>query len=194
MPCLNEEEAIVETIQKARFVFDSMNLSDYEIILVDDASSDQSIKVINEYSKFDNFYLIKNKKNLGVSASANKALKRARGKYIVRLDADDYVSNEFLKIMSLYLDTNSNILGVACDYFLVQNNDKVRSMSCKDFPISCGIMYHRKKLLLLGGYNSKFKHREEEELRIRLKNKYKLNYLKIPLYRYRMHSENKTKS
>ena len=110
------------------------------------------------------------------------------------MDADDYVSNEFLKIMTLYMETNSDLFGLACDYYLVQNNNKLRIMSCEDSPISCGILYDRKKFIQYGGYNSKFKHREEEELRIRLKDYYKLDYLKIPLYRYRMHTENKTNS
>ncbi len=172
----------------------TMSQKDYEIIIVDDASKDGSTKIIEQYKKFENFFYIFNKKNIGVSASANKAIKKARGKYFVRLDADDYVSNNFLSIMSLYLDSNPDLFCLACDYFLVQNNNKIRSMSCEDYPISCGIMYNKKKFLSYGGYNEKFKHREEEELRIRLKNKYKLNYLKIPLYRYRMHSSNKTNS
>ena len=43
-------------------------------------------------------------------------------------------------------------------------------------------------------YNPYFRHREEDELRIRLKNKYKIEHLGIPLYRYRLHQSNKTKS
>ncbi len=54
-------------------------------------------------------------------------------------------------------------------------------------------MYDRIKFIKNGLYNKNFRHREEEELRIRLGSKYKLEYLHIPLYRYRMHSENKTK-
>ena len=49
-------------------------------------------------------------------------------------------------------------------------------------------------MLKAGLYNSKFKHREEEELRSRLGDKYLINNLNLPLYRYRMHLSNKTKS
>ena len=175
-------------------IHQTISNKEYEIIVVDDGSKDGSRDIIKQYKGFKNFFYIFNKKNIGVSASANKAIKKARGKYFVRLDADDYVSNEFLKIMTLYMETNSDLFGLACDYYLVQNNNKLRIMSCEDSPISCGILYDRKKFIQYGGYNSKFKHREEEELRIRLKDYYKLDYLKIPLYRYRMHTENKTNS
>ena len=170
----------------------NLNSSDYEIIVIDDDSKDNSIEIIKQYSKFDNFKIIKNKKNLGVAASANKAIRKAQGKYFVRLDADDYVSKDFLRIMTLYLESNPKILALACDYILVQNNDKVRVVSSENFPISCGIMYNREKFLRYGAYNKNFKHREEEELRIRFGKKYNLEYLKIPLYRYRMHKNNKT--
>jgi glycosyltransferase involved in cell wall biosynthesis len=175
-------------------IHQTISNKEYEIIVVDDASKDGSRDIIKQFEGFKNFFYIFNKKNIGVSASANKAIKKARGKYFVRLDADDYVSNEFLKIMTLYMESNNDLFGLACDYYLVQKNNKLRIMSCEDSPISCGILYDRIKFLQHGGYNSKFKHREEEELRIRLKDKYKLNYLKIPLYRYRMHTENKTNS
>ena len=54
-------------------------------------------------------------------------------------------------------------------------------------------MYNKKKLLNLGLYNNKFRHREEEELRKRLGRQYILDNLEVPLYNYRMHSKNKTK-
>lgn len=172
----------------------SLDNSEFEIIVIDDASTDNSIEIIKQYSKFSNFTSIINQKNIGVAASSNKAIRKAKGKYFVRLDADDYVSKDFLRIMVLYLESNPKILGLACDYILVQNNNKVRIVSCENFPISCGIMYNRKQFLKNGAYNKNFKHREEEELRIRFGKKYKLDYLKIPLYRYRMHNNNKTQN
>jgi hypothetical protein len=60
--------------------------------------------------------------------------------------------------------------------------------------ISCGIMYRKDLLLEMGCYNEDYRHREEEELRKRLKENYKIHHLKIPFYRYRIHSDNKTKT
>ena len=55
-------------------------------------------------------------------------------------------------------------------------------------------MYNKKRLIKLGLYNDRFKHREEEELRKRLGKKYILKNLSKPLYNYRMHNSNKTKN
>ena len=55
-------------------------------------------------------------------------------------------------------------------------------------------MYDKKKFIKYGMYNKKFRHREEEELKIRLAEKYKIFNLPLPLYRYRMHKSNKTKT
>jgi hypothetical protein len=60
--------------------------------------------------------------------------------------------------------------------------------------ISCGIMYRKDLLYDLGGYNDSMRHREEEELRKRLGDTYKIHHLEMPFYRYRMHNYNKTKS
>ena len=168
---------------------------DYEIILVDDFSTDNSIRIADEYSKFVNFKIIRNKKNLGVATSANKGFRAAKGQFVIRVDSDDYVTREFLNILSYYLLEYPGILNVSCDYYLVDENEKkIRKISSKENPISCGIMYDKKKLLKLGGYNKIFKHREEEELRIRIGKKHETHHLNIPLYRYRMHTSNKTKT
>lgn len=167
----------------------------FEVIMVDDFSQDNTKNIIEEYKSLPNFKYIRNNKNRGVAYSANTAIKKAKGKYVVRVDSDDYINNEFAKILSMYLIENPTKFGVACDYYLVsEDENKIKKVSSKTNPVSCGIMYNRKKLLKEGLYNVKFKHREEEELRIRLDQKYKIHHLELPLYRYRMHKTNKTKS
>ena len=76
---------------------------------------------------------------------------------------------------------------------LMKKTQKKIRVSSREVPISCGIMYRRDHLVNYGMYNQNFRHREEEELRQRLGSLYKIGYLEIPLYRYRMHEKNKTK-
>ncbi len=167
----------------------------YEVILVDDNSKDNSLNVAKEFKNFDNFKIIKNKKNVGVAASANFGFKKSKGKYIVRIDSDDYVSRHFLFFLTYYLRLNPNKFGVACDYAYINKDEKIiKRMSCKDMPIACGILYDKLKLSKYGYYNKNFRHREEEELRARVGSNYKLGFLEIPLYRYRLHTSNKTKT
>ncbi len=168
---------------------------DFEVIVVDDCSTDDSKKKIARYKKFNNFKFIFNKKNIGVAASANKAILKSKGKYFIRVDADDYVSINLINILSFFLDENPEFFGVACDYVYVdQIGSQIKKISSKENPIACGIMYDKKKFLQYGMYKKNFRHREEEELRLRLGNKYKIFNLPFPFYRYRMHKSNKTKS
>ena len=75
-----------------------MDRKDYEVIVVDDASTDKSMDILNDFKT--NIKIIKNKKNLGVAESVNKAVKISKGEYFVRVDSDDYISSYF--IMFLY--------------------------------------------------------------------------------------------
>ena len=168
---------------------------DYEVILVDDKSNDKSNKIANEFLGIKNFKFIKNKKNIGVAASANAAIRKAKGKYFLRVDSDDFISKHTLQYLLFFMEYRKDLLGVACDYTLINKQEKkIKRIDSKENPISCGILYNKEKFIDLGMYNNNYRHREEEELRVRLGDSYKIEYLHIPLYRYRMHSENKTKT
>ena len=172
----------------------SLNRDLYEIILVDDCSTDNSIEIAETFKDEINFYLIKNNKNLGVAGSANKGILKSKAEYVVRVDADDYVSNDFLRFLVFYLEDNKSAFCVSCDYHYVdENENKYKRIKYDEIPVSCGVMYRKNKLIELGMYNEEFKHREEEELRARLGSLYKIQNLGISLYRYRKHNSNKTK-
>ena len=69
--------------------------NEYEIIIVDDKSTDHSKEVLKKFKNFNNIKIIYNKKNIGLPSSINKAIKSSFGRYIVRVDSDDYVSKNF---------------------------------------------------------------------------------------------------
>jgi len=171
----------------------SQKHADIEIVLVDDASPDDSIDKINSFLPEIN--LIQNQKNLGVAESANKGIQAAKAQFVIRVDADDFVARDMCYIMSEYLELNHEAFCVSCDYLLVDEYENVLDRKYAETDnISCGIMYRRDLLIEMGGYNSNMRHREEEELRKRLGDKYKIHHLEIPFYRYRMHNTNKTKT
>lgn len=166
----------------------------YEIILVDDCSTDSSLKIIKKFSKKKNFKIVLNKKRLGVAGSANIGILKSNGRFIVRVDSDDYVERDFIKILYNHISRKNNILGVSCNYSFVDiNNNKLETVDYRAKPISCALMYNKNKLLNYGLYNQDFKYREEEELRQRIGKKYILAHLSPVLYNYRMHNKNKTK-
>ena len=103
----------------------------YEIIVVDDFSSDNSKKIIND---FDNHIIkIFNKKNKGLPYSRNLGIKKSLGKYLLFLDSDDYLSNDAIYIMKKFLDENKNNYdAVSCDYTTVKKNKtKIKRFSSK---------------------------------------------------------------
>jgi len=190
--CYNHEKWIERCL---RSILHQKNIKDseYEVIIVDDNSSDNSFKIIKKFD-FDNFILIKNKKNLGLPLSINKAIQKAQGRYIVRVDSDDYVSRNFLYLIKLFLDLNREYQAVAVDYYKVNDKEQIlEKIDCFKNQIACGILFRKECLIEIGLYNEKFKMREGHELRRRFEKKFTIGRLNLPLYKYRSHSKNRTK-
>jgi len=82
----------------------------YEFIINDDASRDQSFKILEKYQLLDKrIKVFKNKKNKGLAYSLNKLAKKAKGKYIARMYADDFSSKNRLKLQLNFLKKNPKI-------------------------------------------------------------------------------------
>lgn len=73
----------------------NQNYTDFELILVNDGSKDNSGKICDEYAEKDNRIKVIHKENGGVSSARNRGLDEACGKYIMFCDSDDYVDNQF---------------------------------------------------------------------------------------------------
>jgi len=163
----------------------------HEVIVVDDCSTDNTDEVIQPF--LNDITYIKNEKNVGVAESANIGIRASKGRFVVRVDADDYVDSYMCLFMKTYLQNNRDAFCVSCDYTLVDDHEqKIARKYAKIDPVSCGIMYRKQLLMASGGYNSDFRHREEEELRKRIGDFYNVHHLGISFYRYRRHNNNKT--
>ncbi len=167
----------------------------FEIIVVDDGSLDNTGAVLKNLQVLENLRIIRNEENRGLPASLNVALHRALGRYIVRVDSDDYVAREFLYTMKLFLDTNRKYQAVAIDYVRVDEFEiGIERVNAREHEIACGIMYRKECLFDIGLYNEDFRMREGHELNRRFREKYKMAYLEFPFYKYRDHRENRTKN
>ena len=62
------------------------------------------------------------------------------------------------------MEYRKDLLGVACDYTLINKQEKIKRINARENPISCGILYNKQKFVDLGMYNNNYRHREEEEL------------------------------
>ena len=169
----------------------TLDVENYEIIVINDCSTDNTKQVISPFIGDINY--LENNKKLGLPTTLNTGIKNVKGQFIIRVDADDYVHWDFLKILSMHLQLNLSIDAIACDYLLVDNHQNIISYNnCLKEPIGCGIMFKLEHLIDVGLYDADFLAREDEELILRFKKKYSVSRVQLPLYRYRKHKHNLT--
>ena len=88
----------------------NQDIKDFEIIVVNDASDDDTINILKSYAKNKQIVLINNEENLGTGESRNKGILFARGKYIGFVDNDDWVEkNYFSSMVKKMEEENSDI-------------------------------------------------------------------------------------
>lgn len=193
VPTYNQDEYIGRCLRS--LLLQSMNHDNYEIIVVNDGSSDRTQYALSLFSNpsQSRIKVINNPKNLGLPASLNIGIKSSSSDLVIRVDSDDYVNKNLLNFLYIYLSSNEECNAIACDYLLVDDNENFLSReNCLKNPIGCGILFRKKSMFEAGLYDEKFKSQEEVEFRIRFESKYEIERLKIPLYRYRRHKSNMT--
>lgn len=99
-------------------------LREIEIICIDDGSTDRSLEIIKEYQQNDARVRIVTENNAGVSTARNKGIVRARGEYIIFLDADDFYHPELLE--KLYNRAVRDNLDITLTRFDIFNNKTVK--------------------------------------------------------------------
>lgn len=187
----NYEKYLARSIRS--LINQSYNSDEYEIIVIDDCSIDQSGEIIKGFTGY--IRPILNEKNIGLAASCNKAIRAALGKYVVRVDADDYVHADFLKLHQIFLANNKEDMdATSSDYYEVDLREKVLSRrSGVTFPIACGVMYKTDDVLAINGFREDLP-REDEDFRRRfLQSGKHIFNIPVPLYRYTQHKKSMTK-
>ena len=113
----------------------SQSCKDWEMICVDDASSDNSLEILQEYALTDSrIKVFKNKKNLGVSATTNYAITKCHGQYLARMDADDVMTPDRLEKQIKFLKKNPQVVVLGGQCRLI--NEKGEKIGQKLFPLN----------------------------------------------------------
>lgn len=124
-------------IQKSVLSIINQTFKNIEILLIDDGSMDNSLKICNELGEKDKRIRIMHHENQGVSFTRNKGLKEARGEYILFVDADDYIEETMIEYM-LQKAEKEQVEVVICGFDYIYN-DRIE----KQVPIKNEGKYNR---------------------------------------------------
>lgn len=187
-------------IRKALDSIVSQTFRDWELIVVDDGSTDNSLQVVNEYIR-DVLCMMSNvsvkikvisQANAGVATARNRGVKESKGECVAFLDADDWWEKDFLEEMDKLIMDYPDAGLYGCDYYYLKNGRK------KIFPknvegyidycrvyADCGVMpihpsgaiIPRKVFDEIGGFNPQIKMGEDFILFMQIVLKYKVAFL-----------------
>lgn len=182
-------------------------LKDFEFIIIDDGSLDNSLEIIKRFSKKDKrIKIIIHKKKLGLTRSLNEGIHLAKGEFIARMDGDDICLSQRLEKQIEFLEKNQDIGFCGTAAILIDKNNnkigkKIHPAENKDIHkavlsycpfIHPTLMFRRQILEEAGLYNEAFVFAQDYELVLRLLRKYKAANLKEPLLYYRVGEEKST--
>ena len=196
IPCYNQAAYIEEAVNS---VLNQKNVDNFEVIVVNDGSTDKETAKVLRTLKAPNLTVITTK-NRGVSAARNTGIKRARGKYILPLDGDDYIGPNYLWKAAEILDQNPDIGIVYCNakkFGLVNGKWKLPEYKEEEIIFRNCIfnagMFRHKSWQLAGGYDETMDYCEDWNLWLSIIEQGLKPYkLKETLFFYRRHKGNKT--
>lgn len=193
IPVHNYGQYIEEAIQSVI----KQKFSDWELIIINDGSTDNTASVLKKHKDNPKVRIIE-QENKGLAVSNNIALRISNGKYLIRLDADDYFDENALLVLSNILDTNPDVGLVYSDYYLIDEHGEIMEIIRRkkigeeaqllDLSVhGAGTMIRKECLLAIGGYQEEFVCQDGYDLWIRFLESFKPYNVNIPLFYYRQH-------
>lgn len=201
IPTYNRAHLVGRAIQSVL----NQTYNDFELIIVDDGSTDNIDDIIKDFQKKEKrIKYIRHEKNRGGSAARNTGIKASRGEYIAFLDSDDEWLKEKLKRQIKVFKNASSEVGVVYTGFLVideRSNEikriftpKKRGYIYKDllFEVcvgTCSTLVIKKECFnQVGMFDEKLPAHQDWDLEIRISKYYKYNFIKTPLVKYYLHT------
>lgn len=193
MPAYNAEKYIKEAIDSIL----AQTFSDFEFIIIDDGSSDDTVDIIKSY-KDDRIVFLQNERNMGVAATLNRGLEIASGEYIARMDADDISLPDRLKKQKDYMDNHPKCAvcgsGIECFGAMAQKRlfSQTHDALKVDLLFGCclahpSVMMRKDVIKSLGGYDLEYNGVEDYELWCRVADTSNLASIPDILFKYRIH-------
>lgn len=206
MPVYNSERFIDEAIRSIL----EQTFNNFEFIIINDASTDSTKKIIMNY-RDKRIHLLNNNVRRGVAYSLNRGLMKAKGHYIARMDADDLAEPYRFQTQLNYFKKNHQV--VAIGSWVEYINSKRKKIIIKKVPLNYReikrvlmkfnpiihptVMIKKSVLDNIGYYSEKYNGAEDYDLFLRMACKYNIANLPLVLLKYRITSDsvslNKTK-
>jgi len=198
MPIFNAETYLSLALES---ILDQ-SFCDFELILINDGSTDNSLNIIRKFQQNDSrIILINNDVNRGLIPSLNLGLRKAKGKYIARMDADDICTLDRFEFQVDYLNNHPEIFLVAGSFYIIDENGNILRKKQKEYTneqiksklLKSGIIHHPTVMFRNDSsvyYRDKLTHGEDRDLWLRFISEGKRMYMstKIVLY-YRIHEK-----
>ena len=162
--------------------------SDFDFVIVDDCSSDNSREIVLEYDDLC-IRLIRNEKNMGQTRSLNHGLSKIDTALVARMDADDISHESRLEKQIQYLKEHPDVAAVGTnlrtidpegnkigDFAFPEKDITLRWMQLFDCPVSCGAVIFKKSIIWdrLGGFDPSIRYAQDWELWSRVFPEYRL--------------------
>ena len=204
MPVFNSERFVAEAIESIL----KQSFKDFEFLILDDASADNSLKIIKDFKKKDSrIKVFQNERNLGVVESRNKLINLSKGKYIAWLDSDDIAFKSRFEIQIKFLENHPEI-GMAGAYPIIidENSKKTGKWRFETDPqkLKIELFFHspflsssvviRKSCLPQNFYDSRFPVAEDFDLYSKISEHCEVANIPEILVKYRTNSKGLSKS
>lgn len=201
MSCYNASRYLREAMDSVS----TQTYRDYEFIVVNDGSTDDTAKISQEYAAKDDRIALINKENTGLADSLNTGMRIARGEWIARLDADDIALPDRLARQMAYVDSHPQTVLVGSGFIEMdpvgtclrhyryparQDRCRRRIERIGSFPPHSSCCYHKPTVERLGGFNGRFRRSQDADLWFRLSRVGEIGVLSTPLVKIRKHREN----
>jgi CMP-N-acetylneuraminic acid synthetase len=186
-------EAAIESVLR-------QTVDNWELMIFNDNSSDNTDEIMKFYSTDPRIRLYKTN-GVGLPAVCNLALKESKGEMLIRLDGDDMFDENILLVLSNFLKRHPDCAMVFPDYYLIDEfgsviaHERRESLNDKnhlsDTPAHGACSLIRKKVLKkLGGYREDLGAQDGFDIWSKIKDKYRIANVNLPLFYYRRHEEN----
>lgn len=210
VPCYNGQEFIGEAIESVI----NQTYQNWELIIIDDGSTDESKKVMDRYLHDKRIQYIRHDKNKGISATRNTGIITSRGEYIAFLDQDDiWLPEKLERQLELFKKSNSKIGLVYTDVYFIDSNGKIfgqrnprnvvwgktKEVILKELflqsPITmCSTMFRKKCFDQLGLLDEDLFGCDDYDIYLRVASKFGIRYIPLPLAKRRYHENSAAKS